>query len=122
VLLTLGLPGPPHRTLLLRDPDQHHLPVAALGCGGFDQRAGHRLFVLALGEAIHRDAVGLGEAIDLPHVGLTDASEGRRGRDLIPALPAQELAHPTHRLQLGYIGLQEDPVHRAAGERDVIPQ
>src|SRR4030081_544434 len=78
--------------------------------------------VLTLGKAIHRDATDLGEAIHLTHLRIADLAECRRGRDLMPALPAQELAPPPHRLQLGYIRLQEDPVHRTAGERDVIPK
>ncbi|HEY2671090.1 MAG TPA: hypothetical protein VGJ07_12040 [Rugosimonospora sp.] len=101
-------------------PDQHHPPVATLGCGGVDQRPCDGLLVLALAEMDHRDAVGLGELVHLTHVAVADLPERRRGWDRISPLPAQELTHPTHRLQLRYIGLQEDPVHRPAGERHMI--
>ena len=121
LLLALGRPRPPHRRLLLGDPDQHHLPVAALGRGRVDQRAGLGLLALALLEVHHRDPVDLGEAMDVFHVAVADLAERRRRRDREPALPAQEPAHLTHRLQLGHIALQEEPVHRPARQASCDP-
>jgi hypothetical protein len=122
VLLTLRLPRPPHRRLLLGDPDQHHPTLAALaGCLG-DQRRRDLLLVLALREIHHRDALDPREPVYLGHVGSADLPESRRRGDLVSTLPAQEPTHPTHRLQLRHIGLQKDPVNRTTGERDVIAQ
>jgi SAM-dependent methyltransferase len=70
----------------------------------------------------HRDLVGLGEAIDVFDVAVTDLAERRRRRDREPPLPAQKPAHLTDRLQFGDIALQEEPVHRPARQRGVIPQ
>ena len=122
MLLALGLPRPPHRGLFLRDADQHHPPVTALAFGSLDQRAGDLLLVLALGEPAHRDPILLRPPVYLGDVGVADLAERRRGRDPEPFLPVQELADPTHTLQLRNVGLQKDPVHRAAGQSDVIPQ
>jgi len=120
--LALGLPRTPHRSLLLRDADQRHPASAALGRGGGDERPGDLLLVLTLGEVDHRDAVDLGEPVHLTRVALANLPERRRGRDAEPPLPAQELAHPAHRLQPRHIRLQEDPVDRTARERHMITQ
>jgi hypothetical protein len=122
MLLALGLPRPPQRGLFLRDADQHHLPVAAVAFGGFDQRAGDFLLVLALGEPAHRDRVLRGPPVHLGDVAVADLAERRRRRDRKSLLPVQELTHPAHRLQLRHIGLQKDPIHRSTGERHMIPQ
>ena len=106
-LLPLGRPRPPRRRLLLGDPDQHHLPVAPLRRGRLDQRPSLGLLALALLEMHHRDAVGLGEAMDVFDIAVADLAERRRGGDREPPLPAQEPAHLAHRLQLGHIPLQE---------------
>jgi hypothetical protein len=87
-----------------------------------DQRPGELLFVLTLGEVVHRDVVGLGEAVHLGDVRRADPAERRRRRDPKPALLAQEVADHPDRLQLGHIALQEDPVDRPAGERHVVAQ
>ena len=60
--------------------------------------------------------------VNLGGIRLADLPERRRRRDRVPPLPAQELAHHTHALQPRHIRLQENPVHRSAGERHVIPQ
>src|SRR5512144_1613136 len=62
------------------------------------------------------------EPVNFGDISRADLPERRRGGNLVPALPAQVLTHPAHRLQLRHIGLQEDPVHRTTGERDVITQ
>jgi hypothetical protein len=122
VFVSLGLPGPPHRRLLLGDADEHHRTVPTLASGRLDQRPGDRLLVVALGEAHHRDVVRRGEAVDRPNVPVSDLAEGSRRRDREPTLPAQELAHPTHRLQLRHVRLQEDPIDTPAGERHMITE
>jgi len=122
VFLSLRLPRPPHRRLLLGDPDQHYLPRAASGGCLVDQRTRDLFLVLTLGEMPHRNAVRGGEPMNLGNIGIADLPERCRGRDWVPALPAQELIHPAHGLQLRHIGLQEDPVDRTTGERDVVPQ
>jgi hypothetical protein len=122
MLLTLGLPRAPHRRLLLRDPDQHHPPVTALGRGGGQQRPSDPFLALALAEVDHRNVVGFGPAMNLGHIGRADLPERGRGRDREPALTIEELAHPADRLQLRHVGLKEDPIHRAAGQRHVLAQ
>jgi hypothetical protein len=97
MLLAFGLPRPPHRGLLLGDPDQHHLPIAALAFGGFDQRTGDLLLVLPLDEAAHRDPVRLRPPVYLGDIGIADLPERRRRRDPEPLLPVQELTHPARR-------------------------
>ena len=56
------------------------------------------------------------------HVGVTDLAERGRRRDREVVLPAQEPAHLAHRLEVRDVALQEEPVHRPAGEGGVIPQ
>jgi hypothetical protein len=122
MLLALGLPGPPHRGLFLRDADQHHFSVAAVAFGGLDQRAGDPLLVLPLGEPAHWNIVRLGPPVHLGDVGVADLAERRRRGNPEPLLPVHKLTHPAHRLQLRHISLQKDPIHRSTGERHVIPQ
>jgi hypothetical protein len=70
----------------------------------------------------HRYTVVLREPMHRGDVRLPQTPERRRGRGLEPPLPAQELTHPADGLQLRDIALQEDPIHRPAGERDVLTQ
>jgi hypothetical protein len=53
---------------------------------------------------------------------VTDLAERRGGRDRKPSLPTQEPADLTNRLQLWHIALQEEPAHRPARQRRVLPQ
>jgi hypothetical protein len=122
VCFALGLPRPPHRSLLLRDPDQHHPALTAVPLGSLDQRASQSLLVLTLDEPMYRHSTGLRPLMDLGHIAIADLPERRRRRDLIATLPAQELTHPAHRLQLRHISLQQDPIHRSARERDMVSQ
>ena len=62
-------------------------------------------------------AFALRPPVYLGDVGVADLAERRRRRDPEPLLPVQELAHPAHRLQLRHVGLQKDPIHRAARQR-----
>jgi hypothetical protein len=96
VLVALGLPRAPHRRPLLRDADQHHPPLATLPGGGFQQRPGELLFVLALGEVVDGDVVGLRPPVHLLNVGLADLAERRRRRNRKTTLPAQEVADHPH--------------------------
>ena len=95
LLLSLRLPGPPGRRLLLRSADQHHSAFAALPSSGVQQRA-HTLFlVLALLEVNDRGSVPLRERLDRFHVRFSDLAErGRRG-NRIAFLPAEEAAYLT---------------------------
>ena len=123
LLLAFRRPPPPHRRLLLGDTDQHDLPVATLGRRRVvDQRTGERFFVLTLGEVHHRDRVSLGEAVDVLHVRVADLAERRGRRDRESALPPQEVAYEPDRLELRGVALQEDPVHRPARQRHLVPK
>jgi hypothetical protein len=46
VFLPLGLPGAPHRRLLLGDADEYHPTLAIDGCSRVDQRTGNLLLVV----------------------------------------------------------------------------
>ncbi len=122
LLLTLRDPGPPDGCLLLGDADEDHLPVPTLPGGLIDERPGHRFLVLPLLKMDHGDAVAFGEAVDGGHVAVADLPERRPRRDDEPPLPAEEPAHQAHPLQLGHIGLEEDPVDRPASERHMVPE
>jgi hypothetical protein len=70
----------------------------------------------------HRNALRGRELVHLGHIRIADLAERRRRRDREAALPVQVLTNPSDRLQLGHVGLQEDPVDRTAGEPDVVSQ
>jgi hypothetical protein len=52
----------------LGDPDQDHLPLAALSTSRLDQRPSLGLVALPLLEMHHRDSGRLGEAMDVLHI------------------------------------------------------
>ena len=70
----------------------------------------------------HRDLVVRGEAVDVFDLAVTDLAERRRGQNREMSLPAQEPADLPHRLQLGHVALQEEPVYRPARERGLVSQ
>ena len=122
MLLALRLPGAPRRGLLLGDSDHPSAAVPALSSRRLEKRASNRFLALSLLEVNHGNPLVLGKAVNRLHVGLADLAERRGGRDAESPLPAQERTDLPDRLELGDVRLQEDPIERPAGERDVIVQ
>ena len=105
----------------MRDPDQHHAVVARAG-RRFKIRLRHLLLLLPLLELHDRNLVLLSELINRLHVRGANLTE-RSGRgNLELALPSQERTDPSHRLQLGDVRLQKDPIDGTVLERHVISQ
>jgi hypothetical protein len=52
----------------------------------------------------------LSKAVNGFHILIANLAKGSGGRNLELFLPAQELTHIPNRLQLGYLGLQEDSI------------
>ncbi len=121
VLLALGPPRPPAERLLLRDPEQDDATAITLLRGRLDQWPGIGLLALTLLEVVHGDAAGLGPPSYSRRVLVADLAKSRRRRDRKPSLH-QKASHPAGRLQLGHVPLQEDSIHRPAGQRDLIAQ
>jgi hypothetical protein len=120
VLGALLLPRAPHRCLLLGDADEHDARLTGLGRDlhvGTDEL----LFGLAFLEVDDRDVIDLGEAVDVSRVGVPEFAERRRGR-IGEAAAQQEAGNEAGRLEVGHVGLEEDPVDAAASERDPVPQ
>ena len=120
-LLSWTRPRSPGGSLLLGDPDQHHAILAFPGrC--FQVGASHFLLVLSFLEVHNRNVVPFSKLVDSLHIGFTDLPKRRRRGNLELPLPAQEDADLPHRLQLGYVRLQEDSVDGTALERHVVSQ
>ena len=120
MLGALLLPRSPHRRLLLGDADEHDARLTDFG-GGFHVGANEFLLGLALFEVDDRNVIGLGVAVDGLDVGVTELAEGCGGR-VGEAAAQEEAGNKAGRLEVGHVGLEEDPVDAAAGERDPVPQ
>jgi hypothetical protein len=120
VLGALALPGPPHRGLLLGDAHEDDASLAR-SCRGLEVGTRRLLLGFALLEVDDGNAVVLGEPVDRRDIGVPQLAQGRRRR--IGEPPAEEEAsHQAGRLEVAYVGPEEDPVDRAAGQRDPVPQ
>lgn len=67
--LAFAFPRAPDRGFLLRDADQDDPTFTTLPGRRLDQVAGDSFLVLALGEVAHGNALGLGPAVDVAHIG-----------------------------------------------------
>jgi hypothetical protein len=96
------MPSPARYQSAPRNPAQFAPP--------FQVRASQFFFILSLLKLHNRNLMLLSKAVNGFHILIANLAKGSGGRNLELFLPAQELTHIPNRLQLGYLGLQEDSI------------